>query len=226
MRMQKMTAAVLLACSAMSVAQSQPADQDAAYTKMIGERADKILQSLNLDAAKHAAVKAVMLDHYRYLRAWDDSNTPKLKELSAQLNAANKAKDEHASDSLKEQIAGVRGTKVPEHEQFIRDLVKLIPFTQVNAIKDGMTYNYVNTRMGIMEKLGLTSEQRTEIRDMLVATREIAMDASTSEEKHKLFGETLGRVSLRVLTPEQNAELEVMKGKPRKTPTTATTKPQ
>ncbi|MGC4033141.1 MAG: DUF3826 domain-containing protein [Tepidisphaeraceae bacterium] len=221
----KLSVAMLFVCASLAMAQSAPADKEAAYAKMIDERADKIMQPLKLDDAKRAVVKAIMLDHYRYLRQWDDANAPKLKELNSLQNEAIKAKDPAKVDALKEQIAGIRGTKSPEHEQFIRNLVKVIPFTQVNAIKDGMSYNYVNTRMAIMEKLGLTPEQRTEIRDMLVATREIAMDAGTSDEKHKLFGETLGRISLRVLTPDQNAELEVMKGKPRKTPTTAATKP-
>ena len=197
---------------------SQPAEADADYAKMIDERADKILAPLALDADKAAVVKPILLKHYRDLRAWDADAGLKLKALQIDLAAATKTGDTAAVDRLKAEAAGVRGTKTPMHEQFIRDLVRVIPFTKVNAIKDTMTYNNVQLRAGIMEKLDLTDEQRTEIRDMLVATREQAMDAGSSDEKAKMFLETVGRISLRVLTPEQNAGLKALQKRPSSKP--------
>lgn len=201
---------------------SQPTAADAKYEKMIDERADKIIASLDLDAEKASAVKSILLTHYRNLNAWDAEAGPKLKSLQADLNAATKSGDPATADRVKAEIAGVRGTKRPMHDQFVRELVRVIPFTKVNAIKDAMTYGNLHLRLGIMEKLNLTDEQHTEIRDMLVATRELAMDAGTSDEKAKMFLETVGRISLRVLTPEQNAALKSLQKKPASKPAATT----
>jgi hypothetical protein len=68
---------------------------------------------------------------------------------------------------------------------------------QVNAVKDGMTYNVANiTYKGYQDMLpSLTDGQKTKIWNWLAEAREIAMDAETSEKKHWWFGKYKGRIN-------------------------------
>jgi predicted transcriptional regulator len=70
------------------------------------------------------------------------------------------------------------------HEKYIKSLSKELSDTQVEAVKDGMTYNVLpNTYKAYQEMLpDLTKEQKKQILDYLTEAREHAMDAESSEK--------------------------------------------
>jgi Protein of unknown function (DUF3826) len=93
--------------------------------------------------------------------------------------------------------SGSPKTIADAHSRFLQDLGRLLNESQVDAIKDGMTYNVAPiTYKGYQDMLpALTEEQKKKIWQWLVEAREIAMDAETSEKKHWWFGKYKGRIN-------------------------------
>ncbi len=83
------------------------------------------------------------------------------------------------------------------HPQYLTKLSALLSPTQVEQVKDGMTYGVLPiTYEGYLDMLpSLTDEQKKQIKDYLTEAREHAMDAGSSEEKHGWFGKYKGRIN-------------------------------
>ena len=175
-------------------AQQKAAATDEQYLKALESRVTKILAPLNIEKKrKQSKVHQIVLTQYQTLNTIHSTRDLKIKELkSGNAASANELKKVIAD---LESAAGQEITAV--HSSFLHDLSRHLTDAQVDAVKDGMTYNVANiTFKGYQDMLpSLTDSQRTKIWNWLAEAREIAMDAETSEKKHWWFGKYKGRIN-------------------------------
>ena len=84
-----------------------------------------------------------------------------------------------------------------QHEAFIAHLKEQLTETQIDKVKDGMTYNvFPITYTAYQDMLpNLTAEQKDKIYNWLKEARELAMDAGSSDKKHAVFGKYKGKIN-------------------------------
>lgn len=169
------------------------AEKEAAYTKTITTRADKIVSSLQItDASQSAKVRDLIAGQYRAL---NDIHAARDEQINKRKAAGG---DKETLDKEIKVIEDAASAKIDIlHKTYLSNLSSLLTHEQVNQVKDGMTYGVVPiTYHGYMEMLPqLTSEQKEQIMKWLVEAREHAMDAETSEKKHGWFGKYKGRIN-------------------------------
>ena len=175
-------------------AQQSAAAPDAQYLKALESRVTKILAPLNIEKKrKQSKVRQIILAQYQTLNTIHSSRDRKIKELrSGQTVSANELKTMIAN---LESAAGQEITAV--HSSFLHDLGRHLTDAQVDAVKDGMTYNVANNTFKAYQDMlpSLNDTQRIRIWNWLAEAREIAMDAETSEKKHWWFGKYKGRIN-------------------------------
>lgn len=175
-------------------AQNRTVSKDDQYVRALELRVTKIIAPLNIEKKrKLGKVHRIISAQYQTLNTIHSTRDLKIKELkSGNAAAANELKKVIAD---LESAAGQEITAV--HSSFLHDLRRHLTDAQVDAVKDGMTYNVANiTYKGYQDMLpSLTDEQKTKIWNWLVEAREIAMDAESSEKKHWWFGKYKGRIN-------------------------------
>lgn len=164
------------------------------YQKALELRVTKILAPLGIEKKKkQSKVHFIILSQYQTLNTIHSTRDLKIKEL--------KSRNAVAANELKKMIADLESAAGQEitavHSSFLHDLGRHLTGAQVDAVKDGMTYNVANiTFKGYQDMLpSLNDSQKTKIWNWLVEAREIAMDAETSEKKHWWFGKYKGRIN-------------------------------
>ncbi len=191
-----MRAFSLIAMPLMLVAAvaAPPEDEDPAYTRVINQRAEKIVRQLGIsDAAKATAVRDLIADQYRHLSAIHDSLDAKIAEARKSPGANSTVAD--AWIKVAEDRASLELFRL--HRQFVSRLsVELTP-EQVDQVKDGMTYGVLPITYKAFQDMlpDLTEEQQSVVRANLIEAREYAMDAGSSEAKHRWFGKYKGRIN-------------------------------
>ena len=168
--------------------------QDAEYTKTITRRADKIVAVLGLtDSVKYKKVRDVIVQQYRNLNDIQTERDTKIKAAKA-LKETNKAL---AADQTRNAENEVYARLYFLHFDYISKLMIYLTPEQLEQVKDGMTYSVLPiTYKGYCDEvLNLTDEQKLQIKIWLTEARELAMDAGTSDEKHKWFGKYKGRIN-------------------------------
>jgi hypothetical protein len=171
---------------------SATADEEAAYTRVITERADRIVDPLNFDDAEKATrVRDLIVAQYRGLRDIHDARDAKLAEAKPPGSAA-----------VAEAWTGIVRKEAEYlqfrlHRTFVARLSAELTAEQVEQVKDGMTYGVVPiTYRRYLELFPqLTEEQKGAILSYLLEAREYAMDAGSSDEKHGWFRKYKGRIN-------------------------------
>ena len=186
---------LFFATSLCGFAQSGPntPEQEAAYTKTINQRAEKIVASLGVtDAAKASKVQSIIADQYRNLNNVHTNRDNQIKSIKSKGDA--KEVTDPAIKKIEEE-AQVKINKL--HSSYLDQLSAHLSSEQVIKVKDGMTYSVApNTYNSYLDMLpNLTAEQKSQIMTWLVEAREHAMDAETSEKKHAWFGKYKGRIN-------------------------------
>jgi hypothetical protein len=172
----------------------QPDEAAAKYTKVITERAAKIVTPLGIsDSEKATQVQAIIVQQYRDLNEVHDGRSEKIKSLKEQAGKGNKP-DENAVKSL--DVDADKQLK-QLHQTYISKLSTLLSPEQVDQVKDGMTYNVFHVTYTAYEDMipTLTDTQKGKIYSWLLEAREQAMDQGSSEDKHKVFGKYKGRIN-------------------------------
>ena len=169
-------------------------EQDQAYTKVINERAAKIVATLGItDASKASQVQDIIATRYRQLNDIQSKRDEKIKAAKAQ-SANNK-------ETIAAQVKSYEDAANTEielsHKEYLSALSKELTPQQVDQVKDGMTYNVLPiTYKGYLEMIPeLTNKQKDQIKIWLTEAREHAIDAGTSEKKHWWFGKYKGRIN-------------------------------
>jgi Protein of unknown function (DUF3826) len=198
--MRKGLLVVVLMMSGLMFAYAQKtpsAEEQANYTKVITDRAGKIVNVLNIsDSVKYKHVRDIIVDQYRTLGTIHDTR-------NAQVAVINDAKKQPGADKVAEdaKIAAI-DTDVTHklavlHKEYISKLAKELTPAQIDQVKDEMTYKLVEVTYTayVDEVLTLTQAQKDKIKAWLVEAREIAIDAESSNKKHDVFGKYKGRIN-------------------------------
>jgi hypothetical protein len=154
--------------------------EEAAYRAAIEKRTADILELLEInDGRRSAKVHDIIVAQYRALRDWHDANDARLKGATGEQ-----------SQQIKSSLRAL-------HEKFIAELSAELTPSQVEKVKDKMTYNKVQvTYNGYVNMLPeLTDAQKAKITAWLREAREEAMDGGSAEEKSTIFNRYKGRIN-------------------------------
>ena len=171
---------------------SAPEPKDVAYTHTLNERATKIAASLTIaDSTKSNRVHGIIVQQYRslndihFVRDVEIVNAKKLSDKTAANTAIQSARD-----ATKPKLDKLHG-------DFLAKLSAELSPEQVDKVKDGLTYGVLPLTYGVYLKMypELTDEQKAQIKAWLTEARELAMDGSTSDEKHAAFGKYKGKIN-------------------------------
>jgi predicted GH43/DUF377 family glycosyl hydrolase len=168
------------------------ADADPNYTRVITGRADNIVKTLEIaDADEKARVRDIIVQQYRGLNA---IHTQRDQEIGAAQSVGDKASVAARVTSIREQ-ADARVRQL--HQSYLARLSTKLTPTQVDQVKDGMTYGTVPVtyRAYLAQIPELTEVQKQEIMTFLVEARELAMDGGTAEEKRAVFRKYKGKIN-------------------------------
>ena len=168
--------------------------EDTAYTRVITQRAAKIVNTLGIaDSSASLRVRDMIADQYRALNTIYTDRDSAVKLLKSQPGA-----DKPSIDSGRKNVEAVTAKKLDQlHNQYLKRLAVLLTQQQIDLVKDGMTYNVLAiTYRAYQEELpSLTETQKAHILADLTEAREHAMDAESSEKKHAWFGKYKGRIN-------------------------------
>jgi hypothetical protein len=160
-----------------------PPVAEAAYGNTIGQRALKIVETLNItDKAKSEAVERLIINQFRALHDNDAVRDAKLKAPGANAEAV-KAQTLESRKIL--------------HDVYLANLNQLLTPEQVEKVKDGHTPNKVNfTFTGYKNEYpGMNEEQQAKVLAFLKEAREQAMDGGDSKEKDAIFNKYKGKIN-------------------------------
>ncbi|UEG52852.1 DUF3826 domain-containing protein [Mucilaginibacter daejeonensis] len=176
-------------------AQDAAVAKELAYRKVVFDRSAKIVKGLNLsDSTQALAVTNVVAKQYQ-----DLNDIYVIRDSRKQAIKAETAGNKEAADAQLKKLEEETAVKIDKlHPQYLERLSKAgLNAQQIDAIKNGMTYNVLNVTMNAYNKMlpNLTDAQRTQILAWLTEARERAMDAESSQKKHAWFGKYKGRVN-------------------------------
>jgi len=163
------------------------------YVENIVGRSKKIVDKLEL---KNAAVAQNVLNIVanRYFELNDifskrDTAVNRMKRSALKGEAKNIALN---YAQMEKEAALYRS-----HFAFPSDLSLYLNESQVEAVKDGITFGVVKvTYDATLDMIpGLKGEEKTQILVWLKEGREFALDAETSNKKHEAFGKYKGRIN-------------------------------
>lgn len=165
-----------------------------AYLRTLNERAMKIVAALDLaDAAKSNRVHAIIVKQYRAL-----NDIHFVRDVEIQNAKARSGSDKQAANAAIQTARDGAKPKLDKlHADFLSKLSAELSPEQVDQVKDGMTYGVLPLTYGVYLKMypELTEDQKQQVKAWLVEARELAMDGSTSDEKHAVFGKYKGRIN-------------------------------
>jgi Spy/CpxP family protein refolding chaperone len=185
---------LLLTAPAFAAETNTATEAEAAYTRTITERADKIVVTLNLaDTNKFIRVRDIITRQYRDLSRIHDARDAAVK-AAQEKPGADKAATEAAAQKVRDE-SKVQTDKL--HGEFLARLAAELTPAQVDQVKDGLTYGVLPLTYGVYLKMypDLTEEQKVQIKTWLVEARELAMDGGSAQEKHAVFGKYKGRIN-------------------------------
>jgi hypothetical protein len=169
-------------------------EEEAAYTKTITQRADKIVATLGLEnAAKASKVRDIIANQYRNLNTIHTKRDNEIKKLKKQQYVDKETLAKEVKKA--EEKATVQLTKL--HKNYIKQLSAKLNSDQVDKVKDGMTYDVLHVTYNGYNNMipNLTEDQKKQIMTWLIEARELAMDAESSDKKHAWFGKYKGRIN-------------------------------
>jgi hypothetical protein len=171
-----------------------PAQVDPEYVRITTERAQKIVAKLGIeDQAKADRARDIIARQYRDLSAIHAKRDAALATVNQQASG-----DKAIADAAKARVqleSDIEQFRL--HYAFLARLATELTPSQVDQVKDGLTFNVVTITFQRYQELlpTLTDEQKRHIHALLLEAREHAMDASSSEAKHAMFGKYKGRIN-------------------------------
>jgi ElaB/YqjD/DUF883 family membrane-anchored ribosome-binding protein len=167
--------------------------KDEAYWEVVSKRAEKIVETLNIDVEeKFNRVRDRIAQQYYDLNGVHDQLDATVKTLKEE------AKDEEQVKEKIEELTEEADQKLDSlHNSYLKNLAKDLKPDQIEKVKDGMTYSvFPKTYQAFQEMIPqLTEDQKKFIYRALYDAREKAMDAGSSKAKHAWFGKYKGRIN-------------------------------
>lgn len=185
-----------MVCAALSLAGSVFAAPDATPNPVYRQRAEKIVGTLGItDATKSSRVTDAIAAHYAGTNAVHDATAAQIKALKqAHPSGAASQADVTASKAVR---AEAEPKLAALHTEFIGKLSADLTPTQIEQVKDGLTYGVLPLTFGVYQQMlpDLTAAQKAQLLAWLTEAREHAMDAGSSDEKHAWFGKYKGKIN-------------------------------
>jgi len=167
---------------------------EAAYTRTVTQRSDKIVSAFAItDSNKARRVRDIIVQQYRDLNSIHNVRDAQIKSAMEKSDT-----DKTVAETAIQTASGEAKPRLNKlHGEFLARLSAELSPEQVNEVKDGMTYGVMPLTYSVYLKMypELTDEQKQQIMAWLVEARELAMDGSTSEEKHAVFGKYKGKIN-------------------------------
>lgn len=166
--------------------------RDPEYVNSIVGRSRKIVDNLGL-TDDNGATQVTNIIANRYFKLNDIYEARDAKIKFAKDSLQGDAKKSMVENAGKEADAALYRC----HFEFPADLSIYLSPEQIEAVKDGMTYNVVkvtyDSYLDMIPKL--TDEEKIQIHAWLIEARELAIDAENSKKKHETFGKYKGRIN-------------------------------
>ena len=179
--------------SSVSAVELDTKNRDPKYVATIVERSKKVVAKLELKDAKTATnVTNIVANRYFKLNdiyAKRDSDVAKIKRSvltgEAKKNALTAAQDAKEAALYR------------SHFAFPAELSMLLNESQIEVVKDGITFDVVKgTYEATLDMVPtLKEEEKTQILAWLKEAREFSIDAENSNKKHEAFGKYKGRIN-------------------------------
>ena len=186
---------VLTACHFVLYGQDA-VGRDPGYVKVIEDRTEKLMPSIGVtDSEARARVKARIMDHYFALNDIYEARDSLNKALATERQ---QGLSETEVKKRQECIAALTDSRLYRpHYGFLAGLMLDLTPEQIEAVKNGLTYNVLNVTYDAHLDMipSLTEAQKKKIYVWLVEAREYAMDAESSGKKHEIFGRYKGRIN-------------------------------
>ena len=176
----------------LSTQAQNPSQEELNYNKTLDQRASKILNTMQIgDSLKYGKVKGLIVDQYRSLNAIHEDEKKQVAAIGKETDKNTfEAKRKSIEEATSKQLALL-------HDAYLKKLAAELTSEQVNAVKDGMTFNVLSVTTKAYEDMipSLTAEEKGQINTWLVEARELAMDEGSSEDKHRIFGKYKGKIN-------------------------------
>ena len=124
-----------------------------------------------------------------------------LNDIYEERDSLKKAASALTGDAKKQAQAFAESQKDSKlyrsHFAFDADLSLFLDASQIETVKDVMTYNVVKVTYDAQCDMipTLTAEEKAQILAWLKEAREFAIDAESSKKKHEAFGKYKGRIN-------------------------------
>ena len=167
-------------------------NRDLEYVKNIVNRSQKIVDKLNINDKETAAnVCNIIANRYFLLNDIYEKRDTAVKESKEKLSRDEKNAAILAAENEKD------AQLYRKHFDFASSLSLYLNDEQIEAVKDGMTYNVVEVTYTAQCDMipTLKDFEKKQILAWLKEAREFAMDAENSKKKHEAFGKYKGRIN-------------------------------
>lgn len=167
-------------------------NRDLEYVKNIVNRSQKIVDKLNINDKETAAnVCNIIANRYFLLNDIYEKRDTAVKEAKEKLSGDEKNAAILAAENEKD------AQLYRKHFDFASSLSLYLNDEQIEAVKDGMTYNVVEVTYTAQCDMipTLKDFEKKQILAWLKEAREFAMDAENSKKKHEAFGKYKGRIN-------------------------------
>lgn len=168
-------------------------NNDAEYTKVLTDRAEKIVKTLGInDSEKYNRVTETLVNQYKNLGEINDGFDNNEKAIKAKIS------DKAKSDEMIQVLYNEKMTQLYNaHCAFMGNLSADLDDGQINKVKDGMTYGILTvTYKSFCDMIpSLKESEKRKIYAWLVEAREHAISASSSRNRHAWFGKYKGRIN-------------------------------
>lgn len=166
------------------------------YAQVAKERAEKIVAPLNLtDTRKSDKINELVAQQYIALNRIHASRDKELKTNPQEAEAIKRAADKEVAR---------------QHATYLKKLGKELNGTQIEEVKNGMTYHTVPITYAnyLLMLPYLSKEDQDKIGAFLTEARERAMDGGTAKEKHSWFNKYKGKIANHLATKGYNLKYE------------------
>lgn len=192
--MKKFLAIVALTLMLLPAFAQQQQQQSAdAYLKVLTGRSEKIVQTLGItDSLQFKRVVDILVNQYVTVGRIQDAADSTVKALrTAGLDKVTQAVQIKVFQNERD------AQLYTQHAAFFAQLSGELDSDQIEAVKNGLTYNVLNvTYKATLEMIpSLKDDEKLQIRIWLLEAREHAIDASSSDSKHGWFGKYKGRIN-------------------------------
>lgn len=184
---------LMFVSSAMAV-ELDTKNRDPKYVETIVGRTQKIVDKLELKNPETAKqVLNIVANRYFKLNDIYNRRDSLVKAAKTSTTLTSEAKSATITAAQNEKEAALYRS----HFAFPGDLSLYLDETQIEAVKDGMTYGVVKvTYDATLDMIPtLKQEEKAQILVWLKEGREFALDAENSDKKHEAFGKFKGRIN-------------------------------